>query len=110
MRSHIKPSLDAFVGPHRHSDAAVSAHAGQDDITDNRCCQGTANAVASDSPLPLPLTQPRMLTFTTTLLLLTVILVCLPAETYAFGAGDIPDFAYLNGTSDMVPSRPRIGG
>ncbi|KAL1749184.1 heterokaryon incompatibility protein Het-C-domain-containing protein [Schizophyllum fasciatum] len=38
-----------------------------------------------------------MLTFTTTLLLLTVILVCLPAETYAFGAGDIPDFAYLNG-------------
>ncbi|KAF8079060.1 Het-C-domain-containing protein [Lyophyllum atratum] len=32
----------------------------------------------------------------TTLLLLTVIVVLLPVETYAFGAGDIPDFAYLN--------------
>ncbi|RDB28776.1 hypothetical protein Hypma_015984 [Hypsizygus marmoreus] len=32
----------------------------------------------------------------TTLLLLTVIVVLLPIETYAFGAGDIPDFAYLN--------------
>ena len=33
----------------------------------------------------------------TVLLLLTVLLVVLPTETYAFGAGDIPDFAYLNG-------------
>ncbi|PPQ99587.1 hypothetical protein CVT24_005166 [Panaeolus cyanescens] len=31
-----------------------------------------------------------------TLLLLTVIVVLLPVQTYAFGAGDIPDFAYLN--------------
>ncbi|KAG6911350.1 hypothetical protein DXG01_001021 [Tephrocybe rancida] len=31
-----------------------------------------------------------------TLLLLTIIVVLLPVETYAFGAGDIPDFAYLN--------------
>ncbi|KAI0375460.1 Het-C-domain-containing protein [Pilatotrama ljubarskyi] len=38
-----------------------------------------------------------MSSFTTTLLVLTVILVLLPSETYAFGAGDIPDFAYLNG-------------
>lgn len=38
-----------------------------------------------------------MHSLTTTLLVLTVILVLLPAETYAFGAGDIPDFAYLNG-------------
>ncbi|KAH9858257.1 heterokaryon incompatibility protein Het-C-domain-containing protein [Lenzites betulinus] len=38
-----------------------------------------------------------MNSFTTTLLVLTVILVLLPSETYAFGAGDIPDFAYLNG-------------
>ncbi|CAL1694230.1 unnamed protein product [Somion occarium] len=35
--------------------------------------------------------------FTTTLLILTVLVVLLPTETYAFGAGDIPDFAYLNG-------------
>ncbi|KDQ31260.1 hypothetical protein PLEOSDRAFT_1111739 [Pleurotus ostreatus PC15] len=34
---------------------------------------------------------------TTTLLILTVLLVLLPPEAYAFGAGDIPDFAYLNG-------------
>ncbi|KAG6846066.1 hypothetical protein H0H87_006430 [Tephrocybe sp. NHM501043] len=32
----------------------------------------------------------------TTLLLLTILVVLLPVETYAFGAGDIPDFAYLN--------------
>ncbi|CDO73164.1 hypothetical protein BN946_scf185007.g219 [Trametes cinnabarina] len=38
-----------------------------------------------------------MNSFTTTLLVLTVVLVLLPTETYAFGAGDIPDFAYLNG-------------
>ena len=38
-----------------------------------------------------------MNTFATTLLVLTVLLVLLPSETYAFGAGDIPDFAYLNG-------------
>ena len=34
----------------------------------------------------------------TTFLLLTVLLILLPAETYAFGAGEIPDFAYLHGT------------
>ena len=34
----------------------------------------------------------------TTLLLFTVLLVLLPTETYAFGAGEIPDFAYLDGT------------
>ncbi|KAF5310722.1 hypothetical protein D9619_007668 [Psilocybe cf. subviscida] len=33
---------------------------------------------------------------TSSLLLLTVVLVLFPVETYAFGAGDIPDFAYLN--------------
>ncbi|KAI0830771.1 heterokaryon incompatibility protein Het-C-domain-containing protein [Trametes gibbosa] len=38
-----------------------------------------------------------MNSFVTTLLVLAVILVLLPSETYAFGAGDIPDFAYLNG-------------
>ncbi|RDX51974.1 Het-C-domain-containing protein [Lentinus brumalis] len=38
-----------------------------------------------------------MHSLTTTLLVLTVLLVLLPSETYAFGAGDIPDFAYLNG-------------
>ncbi|THV06567.1 Het-C-domain-containing protein [Dendrothele bispora CBS 962.96] len=31
-----------------------------------------------------------------TLFLLTVVLVLLPTETYAFGAGDIPDFSYLS--------------
>ncbi|KAG6874423.1 hypothetical protein C0995_015159 [Termitomyces sp. Mi166 len=31
-----------------------------------------------------------------TLLLLTIVVVLLPIETYAFGAGDIPDFSYLN--------------
>jgi hypothetical protein len=36
----------------------------------------------------------------TTLLLFTVIIVLLPVQTYAFGAGDIPDFSYLNG--DLV--------
>lgn len=35
--------------------------------------------------------------FTATLLVVTVLLVLLPTETYAFGAGEIPDFAYLNG-------------
>ncbi|KAJ3526869.1 hypothetical protein NM688_g8205 [Phlebia brevispora] len=33
---------------------------------------------------------------TAALLVLTVLLILLPAETYAFGAGEIPDFAYLN--------------
>ncbi|KAF8963872.1 heterokaryon incompatibility protein Het-C-domain-containing protein [Flammula alnicola] len=33
---------------------------------------------------------------TNTFLLLTILVVLLPVETYAFGAGDIPDFAYLN--------------
>lgn len=35
----------------------------------------------------------------TTLLLFTVLVVLLPIETFAFGAGDIPDFSYLNGSS-----------
>jgi hypothetical protein len=34
---------------------------------------------------------------TSTFFLLTILVVLLPVETYAFGAGDIPDFAYLNG-------------
>jgi len=34
---------------------------------------------------------------TNTFFLLTILVVLLPVETYAFGAGDIPDFAYLNG-------------
>ncbi|TBU62109.1 Het-C-domain-containing protein [Dichomitus squalens] len=38
-----------------------------------------------------------MNSFTATLLIFTVVLILLPSETYAFGAGDIPDFAYLNG-------------
>ncbi|KAF4611401.1 hypothetical protein D9613_004172 [Agrocybe pediades] len=33
---------------------------------------------------------------TSPLLLLTLLVVLLPVQTYAFGAGDIPDFAYLN--------------
>ncbi|KAA1471379.1 Het-C-domain-containing protein [Dentipellis sp. KUC8613] len=37
-----------------------------------------------------------MPSLTTNLLLLTIVLVLLPPETYAFGAGDIPDFSYLN--------------
>ncbi|KAL4251519.1 von Willebrand factor A domain-containing protein 7 [Abortiporus biennis] len=37
-----------------------------------------------------------MHSLTTTLLIITVLVVLLPTETYAFGAGDIPDFAYLN--------------
>ncbi|KAI0800815.1 heterokaryon incompatibility protein Het-C-domain-containing protein [Fomes fomentarius] len=38
-----------------------------------------------------------MNTLASTFLVLTLLLVLLPSETYAFGAGDIPDFAYLNG-------------
>ncbi|KAJ7492177.1 Het-C-domain-containing protein [Mycena latifolia] len=34
--------------------------------------------------------------FATTLLLITVVLVLLPETVHAFGAGDIPDFAFLN--------------
>ena len=33
----------------------------------------------------------------TTFLVLTVVLVLLPSEVAAFGAGDIPDFSYLEG-------------
>ncbi|PPQ91780.1 hypothetical protein CVT25_000425 [Psilocybe cyanescens] len=33
---------------------------------------------------------------TSTFLLIVILVVLLPVETYAFGAGDIPDFAYLN--------------
>ncbi|KAJ7201281.1 Het-C-domain-containing protein [Mycena pura] len=36
------------------------------------------------------------LNFTTILLVLTVVLVLLPDTVHAFGAGDIPDFAFLN--------------
>ncbi|KAG7099815.1 hypothetical protein E1B28_001626 [Marasmius oreades] len=32
----------------------------------------------------------------TTFFILAVVVILLPTETYAFGAGDIPDFAYLN--------------
>jgi len=38
----------------------------------------------------------------TTLLLFAIVVVLLPVETYAFGAGDIPDFSYLNGCSTTV--------
>lgn len=41
----------------------------------------------------------------TYLLILTVIVVLLPTETYAFGAGDIPDFAYLNGKISIHQQR-----
>ncbi|KAJ7144853.1 Het-C-domain-containing protein [Mycena crocata] len=34
--------------------------------------------------------------FTTTLLIITLVLVLLPETVHAFGAGDIPDFAFLN--------------
>ncbi|KAI0323073.1 heterokaryon incompatibility protein Het-C-domain-containing protein [Amylostereum chailletii] len=34
--------------------------------------------------------------FTTTLLILTIVVVVLPSGAHAFGAGDIPDFSYLN--------------
>ncbi|KAJ7103095.1 Het-C-domain-containing protein [Mycena belliarum] len=34
--------------------------------------------------------------FAATLLLITIVLVLLPETVYAFGAGDIPDFAFLN--------------
>jgi hypothetical protein len=43
-----------------------------------------------------------MPSLTTTLLILTVLVVLLPSEAYAFGAGDIPDFAYLNGTMALI--------
>lgn len=36
--------------------------------------------------------------FAASLLICTVLLVLLPTGTYAFGAGEIPDFAFLNGT------------
>ncbi|EEB94297.1 hypothetical protein MPER_06908, partial [Moniliophthora perniciosa FA553] len=36
------------------------------------------------------------MTFTSSLLILTVVLLVLPTETYAFGAGDIPAWGYLN--------------
>ena len=38
----------------------------------------------------------------TTLLIFTVIVVLLPVKTYAFGAGDIPDFSYLHGHPIVV--------
>lgn len=36
-------------------------------------------------------------TLTTFLLIVTLVLILSPTGTFAFGAGDIPDFAYLNG-------------
>ncbi|KAI1794001.1 Het-C-domain-containing protein [Ganoderma leucocontextum] len=47
-------------------------------------------------PTSLPTTT-SMNSFATIFLTLTVLLVFLPPGAYAFGAGDIPDFAYLNG-------------
>lgn len=41
---------------------------------------------------------------TNTFLLITFLVVLLPVKTYAFGAGDIPDFAYLNGAQSESPS------
>ena len=38
----------------------------------------------------------------TTFLVLTVILVLLPPEVAAFGAGDIPDFSYLEGRRSLI--------
>ena len=52
--------------------------------------------ISTAKAAPLSATA-SMHSLTATLLVLTVLLVLLPAETYAFGAGDIPDFAYLNG-------------
>jgi hypothetical protein len=46
---------------------------------------------------PLPRTNMGSPNFTTTLLILTLVLVLLPETVHAFGAGDIPDFAFLNG-------------
>ena len=37
--------------------------------------------------------------------LVALLAVLLPAETYAFGAGDIPDFAYLNGEFSCSSTR-----
>lgn len=37
----------------------------------------------------------------TTFLVLTVVLVLLPSEVAAFGAGDIPDFSYLEGRQSI---------
>ena len=34
----------------------------------------------------------------TVLILSLIVLVLLPSQAYAFGAGEIPDFAYLNGS------------
>lgn len=38
----------------------------------------------------------------TLLVLSLVVLVLLPSQTYAFGAGEIPDFAYLNGEAPPI--------
>lgn len=37
----------------------------------------------------------------TTFLVLAVVLVLLPSEVAAFGAGDIPDFSYLEGSRSI---------
>lgn len=39
-----------------------------------------------------------------TLQIFAVLVVLLPIQTYAFGAGDIPDFAYLNGKDSRATS------
>ena len=46
--------------------------------------------------------------FLTTCIFLVVILSLCPSKTVAFGAGDIPDFAYLNGEHNAYPNYPKI--
>jgi len=65
---------------------------------------GLAGSIDNPTSIPPLLKQPSIsnsmaltTSLTNTFLLLTVLVVLLPVETYAFGAGDIPDFAYLNG-------------
>jgi len=43
-----------------------------------------------------------MSSLTPGLLFLTVFIALLPLQVSAFGAGDIPDFAYLNGLSPYL--------
>ncbi len=45
------------------------------------------------------------LSLTNAFFLVTLLAVLLPAGTYAFGAGDIPDFAYLNGEFSCSSTR-----
>jgi len=43
---------------------------------------------------------------TTFLLIVTVVLVLSSSGTYAFGAGDIPDFSFLNGDNSPSDGSP----